>query len=493
MMIKIILYLTLILIEVKFSYNYIVLPFNNIKLNNNNKEESIQESINNFLSNEQLYTLISLSDSLTTELYLNTRFYHFFLGKGLCGKDTLSQYTLQNSNYFKNISYCTNNIEDISEVCYCKEKFSVFSNIKLDENITLYNLDFLFGTNRYSKDIHDINKICGYIGLQLEYNNLDYKEYNFIKILKKERIIPTYTWSILYFNNKLNYFLTDTIRNKNQGLFIFGLEEKDYKEIFLTEDIRTTKAKPRFGILDWGLFFNDVYFLNKTNSEKSSYQNNIKISFDLESEFIIGTKYFFDSIEKTLFKSYIEKKICFINENAEEDGKYLIICNKEFSKYIETFPDIYFYNKEFNYTFILTNKELFNFYGNYIYFLIIHKVYYVNYWSLGTIFLKKYPFLFDCDKKTISYINIYNSTNIAKLKESNIENNIENNKKWFETLLSIFKYISIFVGIIIGILIGKKIWDKNRKKRANELNDDYQYESSENDNKNNKLIQLQEK
>ena len=35
------------------------------------------------------------------------------------------------------------------------------------------------------------------------------------------------------------------------------------------------------------------------------------------------------------------------------------------------------------------------------------------------------------------------------------------------------------LGIIIGILVGKKIWDKNRKKRANELvDDDYEYESN---------------
>ena len=71
-MIKIILYLTLILIEVKFSYNYIVFPFNDVKSNNKDKEESNKESINNFLSNEQLYSLITLSDNLTTELYLNS-------------------------------------------------------------------------------------------------------------------------------------------------------------------------------------------------------------------------------------------------------------------------------------------------------------------------------------------------------------------------------------------------------------------------------------
>ena len=122
---------------------------------------------------------------------------------------------------------------------------------------------------------------------------------------------------------------------------------------------------------------------------------------------------------------------------------------------------------------------------------IIYKIYYVNYWSLGTIFLKKYPFLFDCDKKTISYINIYNSINTTELKENKTEKKTKANI--IESFWSFFKYISIFVGIIIGILIGKKIWDKNRKKRANELIDDYQYESSENDNKNNKLIQLQDK
>ena len=184
MMIKIILYVTLILAEVKFSYNYIVLPFNNIKSNNNYIKESIQESIKNFLSNEQLYTLISLSDDSTIELYLNTRFYYFFLGKGLCRKDTLSLYSIKNSKYFQNISYCTNNLADIIDVCYSKEKISMFSNIRLNENITLNNLDFLFGTNRYNKDIHDINKICGYIGLQVEYSNIDYKEYNFIKIFQ---------------------------------------------------------------------------------------------------------------------------------------------------------------------------------------------------------------------------------------------------------------------------------------------------------------------
>ena len=119
--------------------------------------------------------------------------------------------------------------------------------------------------------------------------------------------------------------------------------------------------------------------------------------------------------------------------------------------------------------------------------MIIHKIYYVNEWSLGTIFFKKYPFLFDYDKKAISYINIYNKTDIIKL-DGNIKANKINKLKNF---WSFFKYIAIFLGIVVGILIGRKIWDKNRKRRANELIDEYQYESCENKDK--KIFQLKEK
>ena len=269
---------------------------------------------------------------------------------------------------------------------------------------------------------------------------------------------------------------------------MLGIEEKDYRNIFLTEDIRTIKAKPRYGTLDWGIEFNEIYFENKANNEKSSYQSGVQIVFDLESNFILGTKYFFENIEKTLFKQYIEQNICFINEEEREDGKYIIICNKNFSKYISSFPDLYFFHKELNYTFILKNEDLFMTKGNHIYFLIIHKIYYVDYWSLGTIFLKKYPFLFDYDKKTIGFINIYNNTSISNLEEKNKKGNSSKLKKFW----SFIKNMSIIFGIIIGILIGKKIWDRSRKKRANELIDDYQYETYESNKNDNKDFRLKE-
>ena len=487
-MIKILFYLIIISINSHFSNNYIVLPFNHEKSNLLNNEMSLKDEINDFLEADKPYTLISLSDQITAEFYISLRFFYFFLGKGLCRKDTLSNYSLEKSNTFKNISYCTDDLGYINDVCYSRDKISFFNNIKLNENITLNNLSFLFGQNRYKREIYDIHRICGYIGFQIEYNNLDYKEYNFIKILKKERIISSYTWSILYFNDHLNSIIPEEIKSNNKGFFMLGIEDKDYKQIFLTEDIRTIKAKPRYGTLDWGILFNEIYFENKINNEKSSYQSNIQIIFDLESNFILGTKYFFENIEKTLFKKYIEQNICFINEEVRDDGKYIIICNKNFSKYISSFPDLYFFHKELNYTFVLKNEELFMTKGNHIYFLIIHKIYYVDYWSLGTIFLKKYPFLFDYDKKTIGFINIYNNKSISNLKEKTKE---ENSSK-LKTFWSFVKNMSIIFGIIIGILIGKKIWDRNRKKRANELIDDYQYEAYEKNKNENKDFHLKE-
>ena len=168
-MIKILFYLIIISINSHFSNNYIVLPFNHEKSNLLNNEMSLKDEINDFLESDKPYTLISLSDQITAEFYISLRFFYFFLGKGLCRKDTLSNYSLEKSNTFKNISYCTDDLGYINDVCYSRDKISFFNNIKLNENITLNNLSFLFGQNRYTREIYDIHKICGYIGFQIEY------------------------------------------------------------------------------------------------------------------------------------------------------------------------------------------------------------------------------------------------------------------------------------------------------------------------------------
>ena len=105
--------------------------------------------------------------------------------------------------------------------------------------------------------------------------------------------------------------------------------------------------------------------------------------------------------------------------------------------------------------------------------------------------MKKYPFVFDYDKKTISFVNIYN------INKSDNDKNHEPEK--VEEAYTFWDYFKIFIiiilivlGIIIGVVIGRLLWYKNRKKRANELDDDYEYSNNKMNNKNEILNQNKE-
>ena len=93
-------------------------------------------------------------------------------------------------------------------------------------------------------------------------------------------------------------------------------------------------------------------------------------------------------------------------------------------------------------------------------------------WSVGKIFIKKYPFIFDYDKKAISFVHI-NNYNEKGNKEQNTNNN-KNYNIWKDFKIYIFVFLLI-VAIVIGIFIGKMLWKKQRKMRANELDDNYDY------------------
>ena len=88
--------------------------------------------------------------------------------------------------------------------------------------------------------------------------------------------------------------------------------------------------------------------------------------------------------------------------------------------------------------------------------------------------MRKFNFYFDNDRKFIGCFE--------KIEKKNDNGFIKfwNKIKW---------YLFIIFGIIIGFLIGKKLRDKVRKLRANELQDDYEYkENKDNDNKNNVFL-----
>ena len=93
--------------------------------------------------------------------------------------------------------------------------------------------------------------------------------------------------------------------------------------------------------------------------------------------------------------------------------------------------------------------------------MIIKPKYSYKVWTLGKIFMRKNNFYFDSNKKLIGYFDT--------VKE-------EEGKSPFISFLNKIKwYIFIIIGIVLGIFIGKKIREKTRKLRANELEDNYEY------------------
>ena len=117
-----------------------------------------------------------------------------------------------------------------------------------------------------------------------------------------------------------------------------------------------------------------------------------------------------------------------------------------------------------NYTFEFTKEDLFLEKSDKYIFLVIFRDYETTF-TLGKILLRKYVFTFNQIDKTIGfYIN-------TKKKTDDGSNN---------TLAKIL----IGVGVVIifavgGIILAKILYGKSRKKRKNELDDNYDYSSKE--------------
>ena len=100
-----------------------------------------------------------------------------------------------------------------------------------------------------------------------------------------------------------------------------------------------------------------------------------------------------------------------------------------------------------------------------------------NKWKLGIPFLKKYLLSYDYDFKVIGF---YSKENDYKEIE---------HKKYFNKIFLVL--LLLFVCAIFGFFLSKKIYGLNRKKRVNEIEENYQYKSkniSENKNRKNENI-----
>ena len=303
---------------------------------------------------------------------------------------------------------------------------------------------------------------------------------NLPHFLKHNKLIDNYIFNIIFNKNKEN-------RNEEYD-FTFKIGYESHQNIYdnNNDNLKNTRALSYMGEVNWILEFHDVFYFpegfkininnnmddfnqisfNRSINDKKLYTNNDRGQMTFDLDIILCPKFYFFSINKTFFGNHTNQ--CKIERSK---NKYSIfVCDKNFNT--ENFPTIYFYHKDFNYTFVLTQKELFKEIGDKKYFLIVYDLYRPQFWMLGKIFLEKYTFNYDMENRLIGLYQKINN------KSNNRENNYGN--KNYNLLLINFIWLGII--LIIGIsafLIGKYLCIKIRKKRVNELDDNYDYQINE--------------
>ena len=351
----------------------------------------------------------------------------------------------------------------------------------LDKNLTKFKIldKFYFLLANYSNiDNNNVSpdKFCGVIGITKNNYDLYFYNENFIIYLKKEKIIDDYSWGLFYFDKENSYNIIESIRNKYDGFYIIGINEVDYLDIFKTTNIKTAYFTESNNYDFFGFYFDKAFFYDKYNKEIIC-SNNTLFEFILDYNYILSNKEYFDNIQNEFFQKYFDDKICRIEKSdiIFKEQNYLIICSVNIKNNLKKFPNLYFFSRELSFTFNLDYKDVFYEQDDKIYFLIIGKdtTKDKNIWRLGKIFLKKYPFIFDQNKKTISFVKLDKFVN-----EINHQKNKSKNNYLIKKLRDSFLYSLLFIGIIIGLFMGKRILNKHRKLKANELEERFEYVSN---------------
>ena len=406
--------------------------------------------------------------------------------------DSNSQ-TFSISKYFFN-----KNLSSTYEQLSQKEEYYAYEQIdsgldskdvlNIDKNIHK-KINFIFAEKYPSRKKNQL----GIIGLHIP-KNVKKGVYPFFTSLKEAELINSYTWTLKYFDNISLYDLVTYKNNKDNavGEFIFGDEPSNYEDDkFKYNEKGFHKITPLStkDYIDWVFEFNNIYlsFTDNQNNSKISFVGGNVAEIVINFSYMLCPQIFFSFLKEKFFDQYIKDEVCSIKK---VDYLYTYFeCEYNSTFRVSSFPNICFEHKGFETTFNLTYKDLFivdKKSKKYI-FLIFTKDY-LSDWVLGTPFLRKYQFVFNNDLKTIGYYKQidYNEGNNEDeyLKEMNKHKTVKT--VFIFILIIIFSFLLIF----FGMLIQRKYFNKNRKIRANELEENFSYESYNNKdiNTSNKII-----
>ena len=481
----------------QFINNFLFLPFETINI----KDEAITG--NGFHSNlmqNELYTNLSIGiPKQDFKAILKMDVYGFLMYEGALKYNLSTSYESIDEDIY--ISYLYNFTSLSSKDHFYLSSFNSYNdfynfiknnNKEKNYNITKTNKAKFLRIQPAPNSSYFFNTLFndyGVIGLKYNLYDNTFNVPEFIISLKEVKSINSYSFSFKYEQNLKNGF-TDS---NNKGYFIIGEELVDNEKE--KEEIKYVNCERIFEEIKWNLRFDNIY--SKVNANEYNRQGKLA-DLIINYPFLIGGKEYFKFINESFFNELLEKKICYVNNFIKYTDKYTnfysYACDsksKYFMEKLNSFPDLVFEHKQLEVKFTLTKNDLFSF--NYLddsdtnlYFLIIGDDLYYE-WVLGIPFLKKYRLSFNYDKKNIGYYK-----NDGKI----IDNKVEDNKSNFFGSIY-FKLIIIVILVIIVLLFGmfiQKNLQKTRKKKANELDDNYEYESykekinNEKDNNNGKIV-----
>jgi hypothetical protein len=407
----------------------IVLPFKTLAPKNVDSGSPI--NITSLVEN-RIFTEINMT-SQTLIAFFNSEEYAFIMTSENCPE--FSNYYIKNSPSFTNLSQG-----------YASERMILYRDYDLKTK------EYGYYSKMEVKEYND-KKQCAILGLKM---NLPVYEYdriqNFVKTFYVNENINSYQWTVKYTKD-------------NEGLVIIGDSPLNYDPMFKNKkyEEHQTQAIGESTTVDFGIDFNDITFGSKDFEIKHAH-------FNHDLGVLLVNKIIYEKIKDSFFVNYLgDKKICFEGWVYEKYGYIYCDSNKFTDSDIKSLPKLIFKQTNMNYIFELNYEDLFSKQKDgRIYFLIVFDLNYKTF-KIGKPFLKKYSLTVDNKKNLITYFRI---------KEEN-EDNGYSRIVWIVIL-------SVFVVILAGTtgFFAYKFIKKKNKKRANELDEDYEYLGKENSGKN---------
>ena len=358
---------------------------------------------------------------------------------------------------------------------------NIFNNIHIP-----FSLDLDLG------EINEETEFIGELGLNSKFGLNDKNCPNFMSELKKKKDIKEKIFSLVYkYETKGNLFI---------GNSLYNIDGDKYKK---NNFFKINVIKDKNGV-KWNINFDKIYIRdlylegNNTLSNKANegkiYLNTKQVNIKLDQKIMIGTSEYKKMIDNLYFNKLIKSNICkyeIVPFNSR--NYYIYSCTALLFATFESvypdddyyqepiyhylhFPSLIFQSDTLKYSFELKYEQLFHLLGQRFYFMVIFDSDEENKnsqeWTIGEQFIKKHTFSFNIDKKSILFYN-------EKKFNDNFEENdaIEYDKSGKKDSKKIFIIILIVAGICFSILsfyLGIKIRER-RKKRANELRDEYEY------------------